>query len=405
MSRHSPFLSHRGPRRTSVATLPTYFTDFLAGIRPTPSQLSGMASGHQTLRDRLNDFESLQSILVSDFLQGSYRRSTAIRPAGSKRSDVDIIVVTNLSEAQYPDPDDAMALFIPFMDKFYPDKWELQGRSFGIELTHVSLDVVITSAPSEAQTTALHSQSVRVIDELADLSDWRLTKSWLPLELRAAGTERLMLKAAAEAEWKLEPLRIPDRDAGTWEDTHPLEQIRWTHAKNASCNTHYVNVVKAIKWWRRVKRPDPKYPKGYPVEHLIGYGCPDSITSVADGVTRALEKIRDDFATDALLERTPFLPNHGLPNDNVLERISGADFKAFHGHVSEAASLARKALDEEDKKKSAGHWRELFGDKFPEWRGGSSNSSGSGGGAGGIGAAKSYSDRNGPSDPGRGRFG
>ena len=89
----------------------------------------------------------------------------------------------------------------------------------------------------------------------------------------------------------------------------------------------------------------------------------------------------------------------------MLERISGADFKAFHGHVSEAASLARKALDEEDKKKSAGHWRELFGDKFPEWRGGSSNSSGSGGGAGGIGAAKSYSDRNGPSDPGRGRFG
>jgi len=388
-----------------MATLPTYFTDFLSDIRPTSNQLSGMATVHNTLRDRLKGYGSLQSILVSDFLQGSYRRSTAVRPSSDKRSDVDIIVVTNLSESDYPDPDDAMALFIPFFKNFYPDKWKLQGRSFGIELTYVDLDVIITSAPSEAQTNALTSESVRVIDELSDLADWRLTKSWLPPEARASGSERLMLKAAAEPEWKLEPLRIPDRDAGTWEDTHPLEQTRWTHAKNASCNTHYVNVVKAIKWWRRAMQPTPKYPKGYPVEHLVGYGCPDSITTVAEGVTWALEKIRDDFATDALLGRTPFLANHGIPNDNVLERISGADFKAFHGHVSDAATLARKALDDEDKKKSAGHWRELFGDKFPEWRGGSSGSSNSSGGGRGIGVAKSYSDRSGPSDPGRGRFG
>lgn len=389
-----------------MATLPTYFTDFLAEIRPTSNQRSEMATGHQTLRDRLNGYESLKSILVSDFLQGSYRRSTAIRPANGKRSDVDIVVVTNLFESQYPNPDDAMALFVPFFDEYYEGKYELQGRSFGVELSYVDLDVVITSAPSEAQQTALKSASVRVIEELLELTDWRLTKSWLEPSARAAGAERLMLKAASEAEWRLEPLRIPDRDAGTWEDTHPLEQIRWTHTKNSACNGHYVNVAKAIKWWRRVMRPTPKHPKSYPVEHLIGYGCPDSITSVAEGVTWALEKIRDDFASHAALCQTPFLANHGLPNDNVLARISGTDFQAFHGHVSEAATLARQALNEEDKQKSAGYWRDLFGDKFPKWRGGSSGSSSSGGGtAGGGGVIGGYSDRTGPSSPGRGRFG
>jgi len=385
-----------------MATLPTYFSDFLKDIRPTENQLSEMRTGHQTLRDRLNDFEPLRNIIVSDFLQGSYRRSTAIRPAGETRSDVDIIVVTNLSEVDYPNPQDALNVFKPFFEKFYPGKYTLQGRSFGVELSYVDLDVVITSAPAVAQQSALKSASVRVIEELLELPDWRLVKSWIAPYARAAGSERLMLKAAAEAEWRLNPLRIPDRDAGEWQDTHPLEQIRWTHAKNAATNRHYVNVVKAIKWWRRVKRPTPKHPKGYPVEHLVGYGCPDAITSVADGVTRALEKIRDDFAMDALLGRTPFLGNHGLPNNNVLARIEGQDFKAVHGHVSDAADLARRALDEEDKERSAELWRKLFGDKFPEWRGGGSGGSSNTGGSGIIGG---YSDRRGPSDPGRGRFG
>lgn len=53
----------------------------------------------------------------------------------------------------------------------------------------------------------------------------------------------------------LEPLYIPDRDADSWEKTHPLEQISWTQQKNARCNGHYVNIVKCLKWWRKEKYP------------------------------------------------------------------------------------------------------------------------------------------------------
>ncbi len=77
---------------------------------------------------------------------------------------------------------------------------------------------------------------------------------------------------------------IMNREAEKWDKTHPLEQIRWTAEKNRNCNTHYVNVVKALKWWRKTQYPDMKHPKSYPLEHFIGDCCPDGITSVAEGV-------------------------------------------------------------------------------------------------------------------------
>jgi hypothetical protein len=135
---------------------------------------------------------------------------------------------------------------------------------------------------------------------------------------------------AAEPEWKLRPLRIPDREAARWDDTHPLEQLQWAREKNARCNKHFLNVVKALKWWRRLN-PDPKHPKGYPVEHIIGDCCPDGIRSVAEGVTRTLEQIVERYEVDVLLGRTPVAPDRGVPGHNVLRRVSPSDFKAFYG--------------------------------------------------------------------------
>ena len=103
------------------------FAEFLQDIRPTKAMRDDLKTGHQTLRDRLNADEELKKCLVSDFLQGSYKRSTAIRPKGDRRSDVDIIVVTKLSEQEYT-PAKAMDVFKPFLDKYYKGKWHPQGR-------------------------------------------------------------------------------------------------------------------------------------------------------------------------------------------------------------------------------------------------------------------------------------
>ena len=316
----------------------------------------------------------MKLILVSTFLQGSYRRATAVRPKGEAKLDVDIITVTRISQSDYPNPDDAMDLFVPFLDKHYKGKYQRQGRSFGIERSYVNLDLVITSAPSEAEEEVYESKAVRTDFTPEDVDDWLLMKSWIPPAERVNQT--VFLESLRGAEWQTEPLWIPNRDAGKWERTHPLEQIKWTWKKNANCKKHYVNVVKAIKWWQRVHHEDDR-PKGYPLEHLVGVCCPDDITSVAKGVTLTLEAIVANYGVHAQCKQAPCLPDHGVPEHNVLNRVSGEEFADFYEHAEEAAEIAREALDADYKEKSIEKWRELFGNKFPDSddNGGKGNSS------------------------------
>lgn len=141
--------------------------------------------------------------------------------------------------------------------------------------------------------------------------------------------------------------------------------------------------------------PEPKYPKGYPVEHLIGANCPDGIESVAAGVTTTLEKIAADYQIYAQMKSTPSLPDHGVPQHNVLKRVSGEDFAAFHKLVCAAAVTAREALDATTVASSAKKWRKLFGNKFPD--GGEEDDGGSnGGGGGGVAAMGGFTPRTEP---------
>jgi len=325
------------------------FTEFLKNIRLTDNQRSQLQTGHKTLRDRLAADQDLREITVSTFLQGSYVRYTATRPKDGQRADADIIVVTNLSEAEYA-PRAAMELFVPFLDEHYEGKYRFQGRSIGIEMSYVDLDIVLTSAPSEVEEGHLAkaaSEGILSLNEAVDL--------WF---------EEARAKGRSQPAWKVEPLRIPDRDAGEWQDTHPLEQINQTQEKNKACNGHYVNVVKALKWWRRLN-PEPKHPKGYPVEHLVWVCCPDGIESVAEGVVKTLEEMVLRYDGYAVVGLVPFVRDHGV-NQNVLGRVSADDFKGFMGLVKEAADLARRAYDSTSKEESGERWRELFGSRFPE---------------------------------------
>ncbi|MDB2276853.1 hypothetical protein PM022_20500, partial [Halorubrum ezzemoulense] len=134
-----------------------------------------------------------------------------------------------------------------------------------------------------------------------------------------------------------------------WENTHPLATIAFTVNKNDITDGQYVNVVKAIKWWRRTKTPDVEGPTSYPLEHIVGQCCPHDIDSVAEGVTRTLEELTLQFKTEAMDEDTPVLPAHGLQQtheNDVLKQMDGKDFAAFFDEAEDAAELARTALDE-----------------------------------------------------------
>lgn len=343
------------------------FEAFLKEVRPTDGMRSDLQTGHKALRERLQADTALGPLIVSDFLQGSYRRYTAVRPKNGKRSDVDVIVVTKLAEAEYS-PAKAMGLFEPFLKKYYSGKWRRQGRSFGIELSYVELDLVITSAPSVSEYGILQSEAVTTNDDIVKAADWRLHRSWLSLSSREGrrDAERLLAEAKSQPEWQIQPLRIPDRDANVWADTHPLEQIRWTREKNKLTGGHFVNVVKAIKWWRLENHEQPEHPKGFPLERLIGEHCPDGIGSVAEGIVETLEAIDSSYRSLVSIGGKPALPDYGVPGHDVLKRVSGKDFAAFHKQVVSAATLARRAYDSQDRTESGKLWRELLGGKFPE---------------------------------------
>lgn len=349
--------------------LPSYFADFLSEIRPTADQKKKMRKEHRKLRDLLMADDDLSPVIVSTFIQGSYRRFTGNKPVAGSACDVDIIAVTTMSEEDYM-PKAALERFRPFLKKNYPNQYTLQGRSWKITPDkEISLDLVPTSAPSEVVRESLKSTRAAEWD-FPDEDDW------VDVGVRNA----LLLEATAAEKWKSEPLRIPDHEAEVWDDTHPLEQIRWTWQKSKNTNAHYVNVVKSMKRWRQIKRPTPKYPKSYPLEHMIGDCCPDGIGSVALGVTRAFETMEETYRPFVNTGQVPFLGDRGVPGHNVLKRVSVSDFAAFMGHVTDAAKLARQALDATTISESAKNWRKIFGDEFPEGPDDDGGGSGSGGG-------------------------
>jgi hypothetical protein len=345
------------------------FTQFISDIRPTDRQKEDWRTGSKTLRRRLAEQQDLKDIVVATFLQGSVRRSTAVRPTGDKRPDVDVVVVTSIDHA-HETPRQAMNRFVPFLDQYYKGKWEPQGRSFGIELSYVDLDLVITALPSDpAARQALRelykSDAVQTLSTLDEENDWRLSKRWMD----DAAPGNVLLSEADEtpaADWKPHPLWLPAREVNDWGRTHPVAQIAWTAGKNRRCNGHYVNVVRALKWWRLTHADVlPKYPKGYPLEHMIGTVLPDGIGSVAEGVTEALEGMARTWRAAAAMGQVPFLPDHGVPEHDVLKRLDADDFRAFINAADDAAGVARAALDSDDAAESGRLWRELFGPSFP----------------------------------------
>jgi hypothetical protein len=347
------------------------FDKFLQDIRPGARHKEEWKTGSDTLRKRLLSDPNLSEIIVGSFLQGSVRRSTAVRPTGGKRSDVDVVIVTTI-DYTLEKPNVAMKRFEPFLNKHYGGKWGPQDRSFSVELSYVDLDLVVTALPTDPQVReALKklyaTDAVQTLESLEERTDWRLSKSWNAEPASDAGFPQFLAEdQASEKDWRPHPLMLPDRAVAGWGPTHPLAQIKWTADKNRDCNGHYVNVVRAIKWWRHENEAAlPKYPKGYPLEHTIGSVLPDGTETMAEGVTLAFEGIRDTFAADVAAGRVPVLRDHGVPTHDVMKRVSVEDFTKLHKVASEAALLARKAFESADVTESGALWQRLLGGSFP----------------------------------------
>lgn len=104
-----------------------------------------------------------------------------------------------------------MDLFVPFLEKHYKDKYRIQGRSIGISLSYVDLDIVPTSAPGESETGVLQDEAIISEYTIEDFQQKLLTKSFNNDLLKSA--YNIFYKSDNEPQWKSEPLLIPDREA------------------------------------------------------------------------------------------------------------------------------------------------------------------------------------------------
>lgn len=331
--------------------LPSYFNDMLTKIRPSQDLQDKCVEAHTELRETLINDSELKGIAVTTFLQGSYRRSTLIRPVNGSKPDVDVVLVTSLDPNNWT-PAQVQERFCQVLSKYsrYRHNYRRQGRSIGLMHEKISLDLVITAAPSEALNALLKSDAFGSALSVEAHPEWRVVKG----------------PSFPAGEWKSEPLLIPDRDAGRWEPTDPISQIEWTHDKNRKTDGHYVNVVKALKWWWTWESTGRKgLPKGYLVERLIGLHCPDGIESVAEGVTLVLEGIRDAYSSNAYQGTTPFIADVGIPSNNVFQRVPPDCFREFYDSVKACAAKARAAFDNPDEASSARGWIGIFGNVFP----------------------------------------
>ena len=225
--------------------------------------------------------------------------------------------MTRLNRHEYT-PEQAMNVLRPFLNRYYPGKWKKKGRSVGIEMGKVKLDVVLTSAPSEALERSL----IKAMQQENDYGDTFDTGD----------------------EWRNEPLWIPDREAKNWQRTHPREQIRWTQEKNRRTNGHYIHVVKLVKWWWQTQHPEQEHPRSYPLEHIVGDCCPDGVTSLAQAFTETMERI-------ARYNPAAGSPDRGVPEQNVLKRITMADASRFQQFAVQAAAVARRACNSKDERR------------------------------------------------------
>ena len=288
------------------------FIELLADIEPSQTTVSRASGGHTSLRDHLKTQAQFKDRYVSSFLSGSYARDTSIRPHtsedGQERPDVDIIVVTNHETSDHPDA------VLRELCRAIEDR----GQGYAVE--------------------RINKRSVRV-------ETWQAEMDVVPVVVAGHG------------------YMIPDRENGTWKFTNPPVHTQWSLERNAAFDGRFKPLVKLFKWWRRVNWSGRR-PKGFVLEVLVGRHAPAGETHYGEAFAQMLANIHAAYGPLAAIDRKPFLADPADPSNDILSKVSLAQWKDFVEKVRVYADVARRAQTASDMEEATRQWRRVFGDRF-----------------------------------------
>jgi hypothetical protein len=285
------------------------FTELLADIEPSPTTKSNASSAHTNLRAHLRGHKDFANLWQDDFLAGSYSRDTAIRPRktedGHERSDVDIIVV-----GDYRTDDDPEAVLFHLADVL-EDEYEIE---------------------------RINKRSVRAIDGDSEMDVVPVIAQWDGSYL------------------------IADRETGLWIPTNPPKHNEWSSARNKEYSGRFKPLVKMQKWWKR-ENPTGKRPKGFVLEVFTTH-APTNETHYGEAFAQMLENIYNAYKVGASLGIKPAIADPAIPTNDILAKVTVAQWQAFIEKVRVHAGYARRAQTEDDMEEATRLWRKVFGDRF-----------------------------------------
>ncbi len=305
-----------------MATLNSYFDEFLSNINPDPKMVKRAVNAHEPIREHLATDEEFQDYYLDSFLYGSYRRHTAVGDI----KDVDIVVLTKFDHNK-DKPRAVLAKLKRALARYY-----------------------------ENPDLANQRRSIRVDDPLPDDPNCKLTLDIIP---------------AAIITDENGVLKVPDREDDCWIDSHPKGHLQVVNDLNAKeySDERFVPLVKIMKsWWKyqcgilqpEVERP---HPKGFWVECMT-MECFDRhqktfaehfVTVLANAVTR--------YANPS---QVPQLSDPAMVGQCIKTSMTLDEFKFFLKAMEDSLKLARQALAEDEITESAKIWGRVFGDKFPK---------------------------------------
>ncbi|MCK1402697.1 nucleotidyltransferase [Bradyrhizobium sp. 4] len=288
------------------------FTELLADIEPSPTTVSRASGGHNGVRNHLRAQARFKDRYVTSFLSGSYARDTSIRPHssenGQERPDVDIIVVTNHETSDQPEA----------VLKELCQALEDGGQGYAVE--------------------RINKRSVRVETWQAEMDVVPVIKTW-------------------------NGYMIPDRENDTWKFTNPPVHTQWSLERNTAFDGRFKPLVKLFKWWRRVNWSGRR-PKGFVLEVLVGRHAPVDETHYGEAFAQTLANIHAAYGALAIAGGKPFIADPAVPSNDIISKVSLAQWTDFVEKVRVYADIARRAQNASDMEEATWQWRRVFGDRF-----------------------------------------
>jgi hypothetical protein len=295
--------------------LQNHFEKLVENISLDPTRIGRVRSAVKNLAEFFREDEVIRQLLIEEFLQGSFPMDICVRPQGrGGEFDVDLVLVLRLKnpDGSLPSPQTVLELIAARL---------------------------ATRADFKPKIQRNKPRCIR---------------------LQYAGDFHIDIVPAQVGFDTESAIKIPDKQAQKWRDTHPKGFIKAIESKDQ--NGHLKPVVKMVKWWRDVACQDGGAPKSVVLTTLLANSLIADSFSYAVSLTSTIRQLNRYFQSNSLC---PVVANPALPSENLARNWSQEDYARFKKEFAAATKVAEEALAEPDYEKSVEGWQRLFGSAFP----------------------------------------